>query len=56
MKVEFTIVEKNFTSDKGEVIKYNVLSRQLANGEVFEIPIKGDKAKLLLLSLAVESK
>lgn len=56
MKVEFTVAEKIFTSDKGEAIKYYVLSRKLVNGEVFELPIKGDKAKLLLLSLAVESK
>lgn len=56
MKVEFTVAEKIFTSDKGEAIKYYVLSKELFNGEIFEIPIKGDKAKLLMLNIAAESK
>ena len=44
MKVEFTVAEKIFTSDKGEAIKYYVLSRKLVNGEVGKIEIGQERA------------
>lgn len=56
MKVEFELLEKSFTSDDGKPIKYYVLSRQLFNGSLLEIPVKKDKADLLLMSLYAEEK
>lgn len=56
MNVTFTIQEKSFKNDKGETLKYYVLSRNLFDGSVLEIPVKGDKIKLLLLSLSVENR
>lgn len=54
MKVEFELLEKKFTTDDSREIKYYVLVRKLVDGSLLEIPIKGDKSKLLLMSLAVE--
>lgn len=64
MKVEFILNEKSFITKKDQngnelteekTIKYYVLQRKLVDGEVIEIPIKGDKLKLLLMSLRVEN-
>lgn len=54
MKVDFELVEKNFKSEDGREIKYYVLQRRLIDNTLLEIPVKGDKSKLLLMSLAVE--
>ena len=54
MKVEFELLEKKFTTEDGKDIKYYVLSRKLVDNTTIEIPIKGDKSKLLLMSLVVE--
>lgn len=54
MKIEFDMVEKKFTTEDNREIKYYVLVRKLVDGSILEIPIKGDKSKLLLMSLAVE--
>lgn len=54
MKIEFDMVEKKFTTEDNREIKYYVLVRKLVDGSLLEIPIKGDKSKLLLMSLAVE--
>ena len=54
MKVEFTIKQKLFNNAEGKEVKYYVLTRQLCDGTELEVPIKGDKSKLLLMSLAVE--
>ena len=56
MKVGFELVEKNFTTEDGRQLKYYVLRRNLIDGSLLEIPIKGDKSKLLLMSLAIENK
>lgn len=56
MKVGFELLEKKFTTEDGKELKYYVLRRQLVDGSQIEIPIKGDKSKLLLMSLAVENK
>lgn len=55
-KVEFDIVEKNFTSQDGNTINYYVLQKKLITGDVLEIPVKKDKCKLLLMSLTLENK
>lgn len=54
MKLEFDMVEKKFKTEDNREIKYYVLVRKLIDGSLLEIPIKGDKSKLLLISLAVE--
>lgn len=56
MKVSFDIVEKKFTGADGQEIKYYVLSRPLVDGSTLEITIKGDKVKLLMMSLKIEGK
>lgn len=55
MKVEFELQEKKFTTEDGREIKYYVLIRKLIDNTTLEIPVKGDKSKLLLMSLAVEN-
>ena len=54
MKVEFELSEKKFTTEDGREIKYYVLTRTLVDKTTLEIPIKGDKSKLLIMSLVVE--
>ena len=56
MKVEFEIKQKVFTSPEGKEVKYYVLVKRLVDGTELEIAVKGDKAKLLLMSLAVEKQ
>lgn len=56
MKVEFELVEKKFTREDGTEIKYYVLRRALVDNTTLEIPVKGDKSKLLLMSLVIENK
>lgn len=56
MNVTFTIEEKQFTTKDGDTIKYHVLQKVLFDGSVLEIPIKSEKCKLLMLSLAVENR
>ena len=54
MKVEFELLEKKFTTEDNREIKYYVLTRTLVDNTTLEIPIKGDKSKLLIMSLVVE--
>lgn len=54
MKVEFELKRKKFVNNEGKEIEYYVLVRELIDGSQLELPIKGDKSKLLLMSLAVE--
>ena len=56
MNVNFIIQEKKFKAEDGKELTYYVLSRNLFDGSVLEIPVKGDKCKLLLLSLSVENR
>lgn len=55
MKIEFELQEKKFTNNDGKEVKYYVLKRTLVDNTTLEIPVKGDKSKLLLMSLAVEN-
>lgn len=55
MKIEFELLEKKFTNNDGKEVKYYVLKRTLVDNTTLEIPVKGDKSKLLLMSLAVEN-
>lgn len=54
MKVEFELKKKKFINNDGKEIEYFVLVRELVDGSTLELSIKGDKSKLLLMSLAVE--
>ncbi len=57
MKIEFELVEKEFTNENGEPIKYKVLRRKLIDNTFIEIPINKIKdSKLLMMSLALENK
>lgn len=56
MKIEFELVEKRFKKEDGTEIKYYVLKRTLVDNTNLEIPVKGDKSKLLLMSLAIENR
>ena len=56
MDVTFTIQEKTFKTKEGNVAKYYVLSKVLFDGSVLEIPVKSEKARLLMLSLSVENR
>ena len=51
MNVTFTIVEKTFKSSDGKDLKYYVLSRNLFDGSVLEIPVKDNKSNLTLSPL-----
>lgn len=56
MNYNCKLVKKTFTDDKGEVREYYVLQFDLADDEKLEITIKGEKAKLLLLSSKLNNK
>jgi len=54
MKVEMELEKKSFKREDGQDIEYYVLKKKLVDNTYLEVPIKSDKAKLLLLSLTVE--
>lgn len=54
MEIVGKLVKKNFTVESGEVRDYYVIEYSLVDGSKLEVPLKGDKAKLLLMSLAIE--
>lgn len=56
MNVELKLLEKTFTTEDGKNLPYYTLSYDLVDGSTLEVPIKGDKAKLLLLSLKVSQQ
>lgn len=51
MNLTMKLEKKNFTADNGNKLDYYVLAYNLADGSLLEIPVKGDKAKLLILSI-----
>lgn len=56
MKVEMELEKKNFKREDGQEIEYYVLKRKLVDNTYVEIPVKSDKAKLMVLSLSIEQK
>lgn len=54
MKIEVELEKKSFKREDGTEIEYYVLKKQLVDKTILEVPVKTDKAKLLLLSQAVE--
>lgn len=56
MEMECKLVKKDFTTEDGQVRNYYVIEFILADGQALDIPIKGDKAKLLIMSVALQRK
>lgn len=50
MDIVGKLIKKEFTTDNGEVREYYVISIPLYGNETIEISLKGDKAKLILMS------
>ena len=50
MELNCKLIEKAFVDADGKGHAYYVLSFNLADNSTLEIPVKGDKAKLLRLS------
>lgn len=50
MELKCKLIEKSFKDADGQSHAYYVLSFDLADNSSLEVPIKGDKAKLLRLS------
>ena len=55
MKVNGLLTKKTFTTDSGEVRDYYVLQIVLSNGESVEVPVKKDKALIIILSNEIDS-
>ena len=53
MNLTMKLVKKNFTADNGNKLDYYVLEYPLADGSVLDVPVKGDKAKILILSVNI---
>ena len=55
MNLDCKLFKKTFTAkDSGEFKEYYVLQFPLYNDEKLEIPIKSDKAKMLIMANAIE--
>lgn len=55
MDLKCKLIEKSFKDADGNSHAYYVLSFNLTEDETLELPIKGDKAKLLKLSNSINS-
>ena len=53
MNITGKLEKKNFKADNGETRDYYVITYNLGNGETLDVSIKGDKAKLILLSAQI---
>lgn len=56
MDINFELKGKTFKKDDGSEIKYYVLCRTLIDNSILEIPIKSEKARLLIMSYNLENK
>lgn len=56
MELICKLIEKTFIDKDDIAHPYQVLSFELFDGSKVEIPIKGDKAKLLKLSNSLDNK
>lgn len=56
MNLTCKLIEKSFKDDSGVSRNYYVLAFNLIDGSTLEVSLKGDKAKLLLLSNKFDSK
>lgn len=56
MELICKLIEKSFVDKDGVYHPYQVLSFELVDGSLLEIPIKGDKAKLLKLSCSIDNR
>lgn len=53
MNLTMKLEKRNFTTEDGQKRDYYVLSHPLADGSNLEISVKGDKARLLILSAQI---
>lgn len=56
MKLNCELCKKTFTANDGQVREYYVLVFKLADGSTLEQSVKGDKAKLLIMSYNLTNK
>ena len=56
MKIEMELEKKSFKREDGQQIEYYVIKKKLVDNSILEIPVKSDKAKLLVLSLSIEQQ
>lgn len=56
MELNCKLIEKSFIDADGKSHAYYVLSFNLADSSTMELPVKGDKAKLLRLSNNLKEK
>ena len=56
MILEFELKKKHFITNDGEQRDYYVLVYKLADGTDLEVTLKGDKAKLLIMSYNLTKK
>lgn len=54
--VQFELVKKAFIAEDGSKRDYYVLVHKLADGTDLEVTLKGDKAKLLIMSYNLSKK
>ena len=56
MLFQFELIKKAFIADDGSKKDYFVLVSKLADGSDLEVSLKGDKAKLLIMSYNLSKK
>lgn len=56
MDIRGKLVGRKFTTPEGQERDYYVIEINLADGSTLELPIKGDKARLLIMSQAIQGK
>lgn len=55
-EVRGRLVEKTFTDKEGISHRYYAIEIDLVTGDTLDIPLKREKANLLLMSLKIESE
>lgn len=56
MELNCKLVKKTFTADDGSARDYFVLQFKLIDGSTLDVSLKGDKAKLLVLSANLDKE
>ena len=56
MKIEMELEKKNFKREDGQEISYYVIKKKLLDNTYLEIPVKSDKARILLYDLSIEQQ
>lgn len=53
MEMKCRLLKKDFTTEDGQKREYHVIQFDLADGSTLDIPVKGDKARLLVMTQAL---